>query len=183
MVDLVLLQSLSYVAAAIGVCVAVVYYALNLRENSRNRRITLTNTLMQPFLTEDGMRQYIDQLDMKWIDFDDFMKKYDSKTNPSNFAKRMSLWNTCEILGYQYRSGLIDMGTLYSVCAMLIPMLWMKFKPIIDEYKKFDYAKNLFENFEYLASEISKYQAQRDPSFRGSKQYFKPEDYEKAFKK
>jgi len=31
MVDVVLLQSLSYVAAAIGVCVAAFYYAVNLR--------------------------------------------------------------------------------------------------------------------------------------------------------
>jgi hypothetical protein len=171
----------SWVAAAIGVCLAAVYYAMNLRETTRNRRITLTNTLMQPFLTEEGMKNMIDLTDMEWTDFDDFMKKYDSKVNPSNFAKRMSLWNNIEVLGFQYRSGMIDMGTVYSVCSNLIPMMWMKFKPVIDEYKKFDYSRDLYENFEFLASEIAGYQARRDPSFKGSKQYFKPEEYDRAF--
>ncbi|MCX6654156.1 MAG: hypothetical protein NTY03_03435 [Candidatus Bathyarchaeota archaeon] len=35
MVDLALLQSVSYIAGAIGVCVAAFYYALNIREQTR----------------------------------------------------------------------------------------------------------------------------------------------------
>jgi hypothetical protein len=54
MVDLALLQTVSYIAGALGVCVAAVYYALNLREMNKNRRITLTHTMMQPFMTEDA---------------------------------------------------------------------------------------------------------------------------------
>jgi hypothetical protein len=181
--DLNVLQPVSWVAAAIGVCLAAVYYALNLRETTRNRRITLTNTLMQPFLTEEGMKNINEMFDMEWTDFKDFMKKYDSKLNPSNFAKRMALWNNLEVLGFQYRSGLIDLGTVYSVCLMLVPMLWMKFKPVIEEYKKFDYPKTAYENFEYLASEIAGYVARRDSSFKGSQQYFKPDEYDRAFGK
>ena len=42
MVDLALLQSVSYIAGALGVCVAAVYYVLNLRETTKNRRISYT---------------------------------------------------------------------------------------------------------------------------------------------
>ena len=46
MVDLSLLQSVSYIAGALGVCVAAAYYVMNLRENRKNGRVTLTNNLM-----------------------------------------------------------------------------------------------------------------------------------------
>jgi hypothetical protein len=38
MVDLALLQSVSYIAGALGVCVAAFYYVLNLRNAERDRR-------------------------------------------------------------------------------------------------------------------------------------------------
>jgi hypothetical protein len=41
MVDLALLQSVSYIAGALGVCVAAVYYVLNLRISQRNQELSL----------------------------------------------------------------------------------------------------------------------------------------------
>lgn len=78
MIDLVVLQSLSYVAAAIGVCAAASYYIFNLRETTRSRRVALTNTLIQSFISEEGSRRWADMMNMEWKDFDDFYKKYDS---------------------------------------------------------------------------------------------------------
>lgn len=164
MVDLVVLQSVSYVAAAIGVCVAAVYYALNLRETMRNRRITLTNTLMQPLMSEEGNRRFIDMISMEWKDFDDFMKRYDSRVNPENYSKRMALWSLCESLGYLYRANLIDIDTLFGVTNGVIQYIWIKFKPIIYEYRKTEFGPRAFENFEYLAEELNKIQAKFDAS-------------------
>ena len=184
MVDVTMLQSLSYVAAAIGVCVAAIYYAMNLREANRNRRITLTTNLMQSFISEVGCRRFIDIMNMRWKDFDDFYKKYDSTVNPDNFAKRNSFFNSCEVLGYQYRHGLIDIGTLNAACTEMITISWAKFKPIFDSYKRFgDYSKHLYENFEYLANEMNKISLQRDPTHKGSRGYITPEKYEEAYKK
>lgn len=41
MVELVLLQSVSYIAGALGVFVAAVYYMMNLRISQRNQELTL----------------------------------------------------------------------------------------------------------------------------------------------
>jgi hypothetical protein len=41
LVDLALLQSVSYIAGALGVCVAAVYYVMNLRISQRNQELTL----------------------------------------------------------------------------------------------------------------------------------------------
>ena len=45
------IQTAYYLVVATGVLLAAFYYALNLRETMKNRRITLTTTLMQPFLS------------------------------------------------------------------------------------------------------------------------------------
>ena len=41
MVDLALLQSVSYIAGALGVCVAAVYYVMNLRITQKNQELSL----------------------------------------------------------------------------------------------------------------------------------------------
>ena len=46
MVDVSLLQSLSYTAGAISVVLGVIYYGINLRETTRNRRVTLASNLL-----------------------------------------------------------------------------------------------------------------------------------------
>lgn len=45
MIDLTILQPISYIAAAIGVCVANVFYILTLRETTRNKKVALTSNL------------------------------------------------------------------------------------------------------------------------------------------
>jgi len=156
MVDLVVLQTLSYTAGAISVVLGVIYYALNLREINRTRRITLTSTMMQPFMTEQGSRQYVDLMSMEWSDLDDYKKKYDSRTNPENFAKRIAMWNLCENLGKLYREGMIDLDTLYGG-TNTIHWVWVKFKPIIEMYRGTDYSKHAFTNFQYVAEKLEEY--------------------------
>ncbi|MGD0805705.1 MAG: hypothetical protein ABSA11_16715 [Candidatus Bathyarchaeia archaeon] len=166
MVDVSLLQSASYVAAAIGVCVAAFYYALNLRETNKNRRITFTNSVIQQLLTEEGVRKELDCYSMQWTDFDDFKRKYDSRVNPENYSKRSSLWYLYESLGYLYRSGVIDLDTVANICGGFVPYDWLKFKPIIEEYRKTDFGPTSFSNFEYLAEAIMSVRERSEPNAR-----------------
>jgi hypothetical protein len=166
MVDLALLQSISYMAGALGVFLGAIYYIINLRETTKNRRITLTNSLLQSFMSREGIRLLEDMWLMEWSDFDDFLRKYDSTVNPDNLAMRESVFLHCEVLGREYRSGVIDLDTLFSVCTTNISQLWVKFKPVIEEYKKRKiYPKIEFENFEYLAGELTKLMEKRDPDY------------------
>ncbi len=47
MVDLTILPPISYIAAAIGVCIANIFYILTLRETTRNRKVVLTSNLRE----------------------------------------------------------------------------------------------------------------------------------------
>jgi len=174
MVDLALLQSVSYIAGALGVCIAAFYYAINIREQTRNRRVTLTNSLLQSLMSREGLRIIRDLRWMKWSDFDDFLKKYDSTVNPDNIIMRTSVFLQCEVLGRELRSGVIDLDTLFSVCSDMIPQLWVKFKPIIEEYKKRKVNSKIeYENFEYLAGELTKLLEKRDPDFVNAEPYLR----------
>jgi hypothetical protein len=58
MVTLEEIQSAYYMVAATGVLVAAVFYILNMMETTRNRRMALTNNLMQNFTSEEGSKRW-----------------------------------------------------------------------------------------------------------------------------
>jgi hypothetical protein len=191
MVDIVLLQSLSYVAAAIGVCVAAVYYVMNLRvqqenmwETTKNRKIAYTTDFMKAFYSKEFGRRYIDLVRMDWKDHDDFMAKYDSRVNLENFADRWSFLGMLDVLGFQVKAGLVDLETIYELNWAPVLMIWMKFRPIIEEYKKTDYGSDQYANLEYLAREMWRIKVKQDPDWKehggGG---FTREEYEVAFSK
>ncbi len=156
MVDIVVLQSASYVVAAIGVCVAAFYYALNLREATRNRRATLSMNILQQFMSEEGALRFMELGSMHWSDFEDFKKKYDSSVNPENYAKRLAVWQTCDLIGYMYRTGILDIQTIYNVSGQWICLLWRAFQPVIEEYRKWEWHNDRYGNFEYIANILDK---------------------------
>jgi len=158
----------SNVATALGVCIAATYYVLTLKntqknmiEAEKNRRATLANNMMQYFTTKQWPKDWLELLSMRWNSFEDFQKKYDSRVNPDNFALRMSFWNICEYLGYQYRSGLIDIDTIHGIAGSWISIVWGKFAPVIREYRKSDYSNEFYTDFEYLAGELTRIQEKK----------------------
>jgi hypothetical protein len=77
MVDLALLQSVSYIAGALGVCVAAIFYVLNLRISQRNiktntetRQFQLLMQLSAPQFTKEGFRTWFEFANMEWKDYD-----------------------------------------------------------------------------------------------------------------
>ena len=120
---------------------------------------------MNSFLSEEGMKRWDDLEKMEWKDFEDYYRKYDSTVNSENYVKRQSFWNTCDLIGYQYRQGLVDLGTVYNAGGVWIMFSWQKFKPIIEAYRKTKYAIDEYENYEYVANELLKMKQKKDPYY------------------
>ncbi|MCX6655326.1 MAG: hypothetical protein NTY03_09425, partial [Candidatus Bathyarchaeota archaeon] len=59
----------------------------------------------------------------------------------------------------------IDLGTVYNAGGIFISYSWLKFRPIIEEYRKTEYAVDDYENYEYVANHLLKMKEKRDPSF------------------
>ena len=166
MVDLSLLQSLSYIAGALGVCVAAAYYVMNLREQRLNRRISQTNEMQRFFQTYENQKTWFELLNMEWSDYDDFERKYGSDYNLDNVAKRHLFWIYYDTLGCLLRDGYVDRDTIYNSSASSVIFTWFKFKPIIEENRRRYSGLESWKGFEYLADEMMRLSQLRDPSFK-----------------
>ena len=190
MVKIEEIQAAYYMIAATGVLVAAVYYVMNLRvqqenmrEASKNRKIALTNTLLQTLTSEAGLKRYISLVSMEWKDWADFDRKYDSKVNEDNFVTRALFASNCSNIGYLLKEGVIDFESVYQLCGEEIMDVWLKLKPVHYRFVETgNYGKDSFVYFEYLAREMIKMKAVRDPSYKGPSDYFAPEEYDKIVK-
>ena len=165
MVSLVEIQTAYYMVAATGVLIAAVFYILNMRETMNNRRATFSNSLMQFYFSEEGQHRFMEVMNMQWSDFEDFKRKYDSSVNLQRYAKRSALWTQLDLLGRQCRSGTIDITQISTPLAFGIVLCWMKFKPIIEAYRGWQYPKDAFSDFEYIANALMKRLCDSDPDF------------------
>jgi hypothetical protein len=150
-------QTISIIFAGVSIGIAASYYAMNLREIRRSRRISLSTTVLEPFMTVEGNKLFMELQAMTWDDLDDYLRKYDHKVNPENSAKRLALWNRCHTIGSLYREGLLDLKTLYVGSGGQINRLWIKFRPIIEMYRGSDYDQRAYEDWEYLAEKLDEY--------------------------
>ena len=151
MIELSVIRDL---VAIFGVIGGFTYYVLNLMETRRSRRITLTTTLMQHFMTKEGSREITDLISMEWSDLDDYKRKYDHRVNLENFSMRIAVWRLFDSIGLLYRKGLLDLETINSGSTGIIPSLWRKFKPVVEMYRETDFHRSTWENWEYLAERL-----------------------------
>ena len=157
---------MSYIAGALGVCVAAFYYMMMVRINQRAVRINMTNNIMQSFISEEAQRRWFELLNMKWSDYDDFERKYGSDSNLDNAAKRQAVFYFFEILGNQLRNGYVDRETIYNTTNIGVSWTWAKFKPVIEENRRRYSGEDAMKGFEYLAGEMLRMKVERDPSYR-----------------
>ena len=155
MVDLSLLQSVSYIAGAFGVCMAAFYYVYNMRAAERNKKIQLSISTTERIGSKEFMRDYITLLLLDWKGIDDFLEKYDASVNTEasreHFAQRHSVWVLYNNVGYLLRKGLVDEDIVYNAAGWDAVDIWHRYSPIIDYYRRVETGPRWYENFEFLA--------------------------------
>ena len=172
MVDIALLQSVSYMAGALGVFIAAIFYVLNLRISQRNmrltletRRLSLIENIASHVTDEEGEKRMQELSNYEWTDYADFNRKYGSENNVGASAKRYALWHDYNKIGMMLRKGLVDVEDLYMLGLWAVSLFWEKYKPIVEETRRRYAGKDYLKDMEYLAAEITKYQQLIDPSY------------------
>ena len=172
MVDLALLQSVSYMAGALGVFIAAIFYVLNLRISQRNmrltletRRLSLIENIASHVTDEEGEKRMQELSNYEWTDYADFNRKYGSENNVGASAKRYALWHDYNKIGMMLRKGLVEVEDLYMLGLWAVSLFWEKYKPIVEETRRRYAGKEYLKDLEYLAAEITKYQQLIDPSY------------------
>jgi hypothetical protein len=165
MVDLALLQSVSYMAGALGVCIGALSFAYNMRASEKNRRIQLVSLASKDLDDYEGTIKYCDLLNMEWSSYDEFEKKYGSDFNVHAAAQRFSTWQSINKLGYMLRKGMIDAEDVYEMTGVPCMNQWAKFEEIIREVRRRYSGADYLSHFEYLAGEMNKIKLKKDPSY------------------
>jgi len=173
LVELVDLQAIYYIVAAAGILVASLNYLRVSIEDSKKKRIEITNNMMQTLISKEGVRTYLELLYMEWTDYDDFERKYGTDFNFDSAVKRFHLWITYDILGHQLMKGLVDAETIYDAYGTFGIWTWDKFEPLLDEHRRRYVGKSGYQGWEYLAKEMMKIKQRRDPGFVVAKTYAK----------
>jgi hypothetical protein len=173
MVDLALLQSVSYIAGALGVCVAAFYYVLNLTEQRKNmkltletRRITIINSLMERIINKEAVEDYFEIMNYEWSNYEEFERKYGSDNNIEATAKRYALLNKYDQIGSLVKKGFVNMDDLYDLTLTGLPFLWAKYGDVIEEGRKRYNGSDFLVNFEFLANEALRIKVEKDPSYK-----------------
>jgi hypothetical protein len=91
--------------------------------------------LYQQLNSEESHRRWIDALNWKWSDLDDFERKYGSDEHSDMYAKRQSSLYELNGVGYLLRKGVIDRDTAYSLTGGITRLWIWKFEPILKEQR------------------------------------------------
>jgi hypothetical protein len=183
MVDLELLQSVSYMAGALGVCVAAIYYVLNLRISQKNQEISLKNQelslktqelalksqeqtletrqaqlFMQLYSIYDSKEFLRDYTNTCWVydytDFNDWIKKYHPQVNPEAYSCFMRLGRFFEGVGILVEKKLISMDLVVELMREAILFSWEREKVYAYGMRELTKIPHIWGHFETLAEEV-----------------------------
>jgi len=161
--------------AATGVLVAAVYYVMNMRAAEKNKKIQLSTSITERLGSKESMRDFITLYTLPWKDLDDYTKKFDVGSSPSDeakesFALRWTLWALNENVGYLLKNGLVDAEIVYHSQGTHPMFIWGRYYQVFEHYRRKEFGARYFENFEYLARrmwEMGKARGLTSPDFKG----------------
>jgi hypothetical protein len=150
-------QTISIAVASASVVAGVVYYALQLRHQNRVRQTDTLMRLYSAWGSEDLQKAAWTVLELKFEDYDDYVKKYTTSGTPTNIGIFRVAWFFNGI-GVLLQSKLADIKLVDKLFGYMVIWLWKIMKPIVEgERKSYDQPKSL-EWFEYLYNEMQRFQ-------------------------
>lgn len=178
MVELVVLQSLSYIAGALGVCIAAIYYVITLRINQKTQELSLKTQqqnletrqaqLFRDLLkTHEGYEftKIFQEIFWDWSfnDFEDFMAKYSKDTESR--TKSTIIFGYLEGMGIMMRRGLISPDLVYEYYYNTIIGFWEKYAPIVEGWRIMFNSPQFYEPIEWLYGEMKRIQVVKGHGF------------------
>jgi len=167
------LQAVSAVATATGVCFAAYYYIKTLKNTQKNmdltletRRIGLLREVMRDISNFEGWKNSIEVMGYQWENYGDFENKYGTGNNQDAASKRYAFWTQWNSVGSMLRKGLVNAEDLYDTGLIFSLWVWPKYQTIIEEMRRRYWGKAYLSDLEYLHGELMKVKLRRDPSYK-----------------
>jgi hypothetical protein len=168
MVDLALLQSVSYIAGALGVCVAAAYYVMNLRISQKNQELslkaqqqTLENRQAQMFMniyervtSKEFGNAWEKVILTPWKSFEEYSKLWD---DPEFNEAAIHVAQTYEGIGVLVREGLLDIRLVALLLCATVRRFGERITPVLEDGRKAMGYRRWLSEVEYLYIELIRY--------------------------
>ncbi len=148
-VDIVLLQTVSIVVGSTGLLIAAIYYALQIRHQTRLRQTDLVMKLYSNFNSLEFQKIWEKILKREAKDFQEYQKKYGN-------AEAVTVGMFFEGIGILLKRKLIDIDLVDDMFTSPIKRTWEKMRNMTLEARKATNTPETFEWFEYLYNEMQK---------------------------
>ena len=156
-------QTVSIAIASASVVAGVVYYALQLRHQSKIREIDsiIRMSVSYNLSLIEWQQAALKVMNLQFKDYDDFVKKYGSLVaeTPTIMAVH-TLSNYSEAVGYLLKRKLVSINYVWDVFGPTAILIWEKLKPLIEGLRKGFNSPTIYEPFEYLYNEMKKREQQ-----------------------
>jgi hypothetical protein len=151
------IQTVSIAIASASVCLAAIYYILQLRHQTKIRQTDLVMKLYSQFNSLEFQRMWHDVLNREAKSYSEYNEKYGS-------AEVTAVGMFFEGIGILLKRKLIDMDLVDDMFTMPINDTWLKMKDITLEIRKIRNRPTILEWFEYLYNEMKKREQQLQAS-------------------
>jgi len=156
------ITSISAIVAAAGVLVGVAYYTLDLRHNREAKEMELSRMVISDVQSEQGAQRWATIMNLEWKDYDDFMQKYSSRSNPEIFSKWSSQFMTLDTIGFLIKRKVVKAETVYEIGGAAAIQTWEKYKGIIQHLRNEGSHQDFWSNAEFYAQEMLKIMKKRE---------------------
>ena len=152
MVDI---QTVSIAVASASVVAGVIYYALQIRHQSKTRQMDLLMRLYLTWGSEDMKKALQDVFALEFGDYEDFIKKYGLASQAWVDVDKVGWFMNG--VGFLVHEGFVNVKLVLGLFhAQGWIMMWEKLKPVIEGVrKKFGFPES-YVWFEYLYYEVKK---------------------------
>ena len=154
MVGLTEIQTAYYMVAATGVLIAAVYYVLNMRVTLQTRQAQLFIPIYSTYHSDEYMKAYSEIMRWKWENYDDYINKYGSESNPEAYIMYRKVFGFFEGVGVLVRRRLIDPSLVDDLMSGAIVQYWERFESILLERRRRLNWPQVGEQIEYLYNEV-----------------------------
>jgi len=154
MVDI---PTVSIAIASASVVAGIVYYAFQVRHQTKLRETDLIMRVYSTLSTKELEEAWYRVLNLECKDYDDFVKKYGDimSETPVNVAFSIIAY-FFEGIGVLLHKKLVDVDLIDELMSESIIVTWEKMKPIVEGYRKqYSFRKDL-QWFENLYNEVKR---------------------------
>ena len=151
MVDI---QTISIAVASAGVLAGIIYYAFQVRHQTRLRQTDLIMRLHSQTLSKEFMEAYLKAMNVNFSDYNDFVEKYGPfYAEGSEQAAIIMCATFMEGIGILVHRKLVDIEVIQELFP--VERAWRKLEPLLIGVRKQRGTPETWEWFEYLYNQAS----------------------------